>query len=100
MSSSPVISENNPKNREVFAETGGLYGPWPSPEKHNIFCIKYDQKKIIYNDTSEQWEFYDLKNDPDEISNIYDTIDSNTKSQYKKRLIFYLEKNNIDTKIS
>ena len=95
-----LVSENNPKNREVFAETGGLYGPWPSPEKHNTFCIKYDQKKIIYNDTPEQWEFYDLKNDPDEINNVYDAIDSNTKSEYKKRLIFYLEKNNINTKIS
>ncbi len=96
----PFVSETNSKDREVFAETGGLYGPWPSPEKHNLFCFKYAHKKIIYNDTSKQWEFYDLKNDPDEINNIYDIIDSSTKSEYEKRLVFYLNKNNIDTKIS
>ena len=38
------------ENRDVFIETGGLYGPWPSPKKHNVFCIKSNNKKLIYND--------------------------------------------------
>ena len=49
---------NKAKNREVFVETGGLYGPWPSPHKHNVFCIKFDNGKLIYNDTPQTWEFY------------------------------------------
>ena len=41
-------------------------------EKHNIFCVKIHGKKLIYNDTPQTWEFYDLKNDPNELHNIYD----------------------------
>ena len=96
----PLITENNMLDREVFAETGGLYGPWPSPEKHNVFCIKYDQKKLIYNDTPETWEFYDLENDPNELCNIYDITSSDTTSKFQQRLLFYLKQNNIQTKIS
>jgi len=59
-------------DRDIFVETGGLYGPWPSPEKHNVFCIRNKEKKLIYNDTPQTWEFYDLKNDPNELNNIYD----------------------------
>jgi arylsulfatase A-like enzyme len=95
----PLISDINSPDREVFAETGGLYGPWPSPEKHNVFCIKYNQKKLIYNNTPKTWEFYDLKKDPDEKNNIFDEH-SKIISQFKKRLIFYLEENNISTNIS
>ena len=54
------------ENRDVFIETGGLYGPWPSPKKHNVFCIKSNNKKLIYNDIPESWEFYDLLNDSSE----------------------------------
>ena len=32
------LKENNNESRDIFVETGGLYGPWPSPEKHNVFC--------------------------------------------------------------
>ena len=63
-------SENN--DREVFVETGGLHGPWPSPKRHNVFCVRKNNKKLIYNDTPETWEFYDLKNDPQEANNIHD----------------------------
>lgn len=87
------------KNHEVFAETGGLYGPWPSPEKHNVFCLKYDNKKIIYNDTPETWEFYDLKNDPNEKNNMYEN-NNETVDKMKSRLLNYLKKNMIETKIS
>ena len=39
------IENPNAEDREVFVETGGLYGPWPSPKKHNVFCVKINQKK-------------------------------------------------------
>ena len=90
---------NDNKNNETFAETGGLYGPWPSPEKHNVFCLKQDNKKIIYNDTPETWEFYDLRDDPNEKNNRYED-DDETITNMKSRLTDYLKNNNIETKIS
>ena len=52
-------------------KTGGLYGPWPSPKKHNVFCLRKNNKKLIYNDTPQSWEFYDLLDDPNENHNIF-----------------------------
>ena len=95
----PLIYDTNTEDREVFAETGGLYGPWPSPEKHNVFCVKINHKKIIYNDTPKTWELYDLKKDPNEINNIYDE-NLELAKKLKERLLAYLKENNIKTKIS
>ena len=95
----PLIYETDTEDREVFAETGGLYGPWPSPEKHNVFCVKINHKKLIYNDTPKTWELYDLEKDPNEINNIYDENPELTK-KLKERLLVYLKENNIKTKIS
>ena len=80
-------------------ETGGLYGPWPSPEKHNVFCIRSKEKKLIYNDTPQTWEFYDLKNDPNEINNIYD---ENLEEMIilKNQLLEHLKTFNKDTKLT
>ena len=91
----------NPSNeeREVFVETGGLYGPWPSARKHNVFCIRSNQKKLIYNDTPKTWELYDLEKDPMEINNIYEE-NLLIVQDLKKRLIWNLNDNNIVTKIS
>jgi hypothetical protein len=33
--------------REVFVETGGLYGPWPSPKKHSVFCVRKNNKTAL-----------------------------------------------------
>ena len=95
----PLINNPNSNEREVFVETGGLYGPWPSPKKHNVFCVRKNKKKLIYNDTPQTWEFYDLMNDPKEKSNIYDE-NLEEVIQMKKRLIHYLKDNKIDTNIS
>ena len=85
--------------KEVFIETGGLYGYWPSPKKHNVFAIRYNDKKLIYNDSSEKWEFYNLEKDPKEILNIYDK-NLEEVIKFKELLIGYLKRLNIDTKIS
>tara|TARA_Y100000590_G_scaffold145031_1_gene166686 strand:+ start:5298 stop:6434 length:1137 start_codon:yes stop_codon:yes gene_type:complete len=90
----PLVEKNSNPEREIFAETGGLYGPWPSPEKHNVFCYKYNSKKIIYNQTPNTWEFYDLKSDPDELDNIYRN-NSDIIKLYKKRLENFLKNNGI-----
>ena len=83
----------------MFVETGGLYGPWPSPTKHNVFCVRSNNKKLIYNDVPETWEFYDLKNDPDELDNIY-SENSEEIIFFRQRLIHYLNENEIDTKLN
>jgi len=86
-------------DRDVFAETGGLYGPWPSPKKHNVFCIKIKNKKLIYNDVPETWEFYDLLKDPCELENIYDENLSDVV-ELKNKMIYYFNENKIQTNLS
>jgi len=88
------IENPNAEDREVFVETGGLYGPWPSPKKHNVFCVRKNNKKLIYNKTPKTWEFYDLESDPKELNNIYDE-ESQLEQSYKEILYRYLKDNSI-----
>ena len=90
----PMIQDKNTQEREVFVETGGLYGPWPSPKKHNVFCVRKNNKKLIYNKTPKTWEFYDLESDPKELNNIYDE-ESQLEQSYKEILYRYLKDNSI-----
>lgn len=94
-----LLDSTNASDREVFIETGGLYGPWPSPRKHNVFCVRSKYKKLIYNDTPETWEFYDLESDPEEKCNIFD-VTSDEVIKFQNRLLYHLKENNISTKIS
>jgi len=94
-----LVNDDSSNDRVIFVETGGLYGPWPSPKKHNVFCIKHKNKKLIYNDEPETWEFYDLDIDPDEENNIFDESSVMVKD-LKEELLKHFKENNIDTKIS
>jgi len=94
-----LLNSNNLLEEKIFIETGGLYGYWPSPKKHNVFAVRYQNKKIIYNDSSENWEFYNLEKDPKEISNIYEK-NLPEVIKFKELLIGYLKRLSIDTKIS
>ena len=60
------------KERFIYSETGGLYGPWPSPDEPNVKCIRSDNWKLIHNLTPDTWELYNLKADPEETLNLYD----------------------------
>ena len=91
----PFLENNEEKDRDVFVETGGLYGPWPSPEKHNVFCVKSNGKKLIYNEKPQTWEYYDLELDPREENNLYDISSLNVQN-LKKLLLKFLKENNID----
>lgn len=95
----PIINDVDTKDRDAFIETGGLYGPWPSPKKHNVFAIRSKNKKLIYNDTPETWEFYNLNDDPKEKTNIYDEK-SNEIQEFKLKLYSFMKENNIETKLS
>lgn len=57
-------------SRTAYVETGGLYGPHPSPKSPNVKCIRTDEWKIIYNTTTRKKEFYNLKKDPMERNNL------------------------------
>mgnify|MGYP001601586926 CR=1 FL=1 len=87
------------EEREIFVETGGIYGPWPSAKKHNVFCVRSQQKKLIYNDTPETWEFYKISEDPNEMNNIYDEKLEDVK-KFKKKMMFYFNENKINTKLT
>ena len=56
----------------VFSETGALHGPYPSPKEPNVFCIKNSKYKLMYLKTPNEWKLFDLENDPNEISDIFD----------------------------
>jgi len=95
----PIIQGTEKTERPSFIETGGLYGPWPSPKKHNVFAIRINRKKLIFNDTPETWEFYDLDTDPNEEKNLY-SKDNAEIQVLKSKLIAHLVANNIHTNIS
>lgn len=89
-----LIEKPESGDREVFVETGGLYGFWPSPKKHNVFCIRINDKKLIYNAVPQSWEFYDIKNDPEELNNLYDKK-LNEVSELKSKILCFFKENNI-----
>ena len=70
-----------PKDRIAYVETGGLGGPWPSPNKPNVVCVRTPSYKLIHNKTPNTWEFYDLISDPHEAKNLI-----NKNSKHKKLL--------------
>jgi arylsulfatase A-like enzyme len=65
----PFVSGNR-EARVAYSETGGLGGPNPSPEQHNIQCIRTNKWKLIYNKASKKKELYDLENDSKERDNL------------------------------
>ena len=77
---------DNHNEREVFSETGALHGLYPSPEKPNVYCIKTKKYKLIYFETPNEWNLYDLENDPLEQKNIFGTGISSEKVLQEKLL--------------
>jgi len=92
------IENPSSTDRDIFVETGGLYGPWPSPKKHNVFCLRKNNSKLIYNDTPQTWEFYDLLDDPNELNNLFS--ESSEIKSLQNELISFLKQNNIQTHLT
>jgi len=84
-------TQNIENNRYTFSETGALHGPYPSPEESNIFCIKNVDYKLIYNKDNNEWEFYDLKNDPNELKNISGT-GIEIEEEFQKELLRWVNR--------
>ena len=59
------------ENDYTFSETGALHGPYPSPEKSNVFSIKTSTHKLIFLKDQDEWLLYDLQNDPKELNNLF-----------------------------
>ena len=64
------IIKNPKEERIAYSETGGIGGPTPSPEVHNIYGVRTNTWKLIYNKTNNKRELYDLIKDPLEENNL------------------------------
>ena len=89
-----ISNKNELDGRFTFSETGGVEGPWPSPKEPNVKCIRNHKWKLIHNLTPDNWELYDLENDPQENNNL---INSHPKiSDYLKVKILDIENNGMN----
>src|SRR3989344_5374552 len=65
----PIINGKQDE-RIAYSETGGLGGPTPSPEVHNVQAVRTNEWKLIYNKTNKKREFYHLTEDKEEKNNL------------------------------
>ncbi len=79
------------ENKYAFSETGALHGPFPSPEKSNVFCIKGENMKLIYLVQPNRWELYDLEKDPQEKNNIIGQ-NENIEETLKEKLVEWMNR--------
>jgi len=86
-----VIDLNDTNPRIAFSETAGLSGPYPSPFKPNIHCVRSSGWKLIWNRTTDKKELYNLKSDPNETENLYGQGISQERI-LDKQLLRYLQR--------
>lgn len=65
-----LMNKGGNDERIAYCETGGLGGPTPSPEKHNVKAVRTDKWKLIYNETNKKKELYNLEEDKEEKNNL------------------------------
>lgn len=96
----PLLKGEQPKDwrKEIYYH----YYEYPSvhmiPRHYGIRTRRY--KLMHFYQFGEQWEFYDLKNDPDEISNIYGQkihlkLQNRLKQRLKNLQFYYEDKSDI-----
>ena len=95
VSFSDYLVDGNTELKEkqfTFSETGALHGPYPSPKEPNVFCIKNSKEKLIYYQTPQKWEYFDLDKDPKELENKFDENDTKI-IELKERLTNWMNRN-------
>ena len=79
----PLLRGGQPKDWR----TGWYYRYYHYPADHRVqphYGVRTDRFKLIYFNRLEQWEFFDLKNDPRELKNVYaDPAYINTVNELK-----------------
>ena len=66
-----LIDGSESGSRIGFCETGGLGGPYPSPNAPNVHCVRSEKWKLIFNRTPKTYELFEVDDDPDEKNNLY-----------------------------
>ena len=72
-----------------------MYYRYYHPGDHNVaahYGVRTDRYKLIYFDKLDQWELYDLKNDPIEMHNLYDDPTSAALIKQLKAELYRLKK--------
>ena len=67
----PVINNLESDDREAFTETGGLTGPSPSPNAHNVHSYRDGEWKLTFQSTNNKVELYNIVDDPEEKVNLH-----------------------------
>lgn len=75
----------------AYSETGGLQGPHPSPYQPNVFCIKTNNHKLIFHQTPNEWNLFDLIKDPQEQNNLYGK-NSTIENELKHKLVEWINR--------
>ena len=85
----PVIEGGKLKRKGQYYHYYEFPHGWHSVKKH--YGVRTDNFKLIhyYNDSSE-WELFDLKNDPQEMNNIYNDTKYNSKQKELHELLIEL----------
>jgi len=84
------------KKKFTYSETGGLNGPWPSPNAPNVKCIRSEKWKLIHNLTPDTWELYNIISDSKEENNLYEKH-QRIALKFKEKLRHIEEKCQIST---
>lgn len=77
-----------------------MYYRYYHPGHHNVaahYGVRTDRYKLIFFDKLNQWELYDLKNDPGEMTNIYGNKENASLVTRLKKEMYRLKKELGDT---
>ena len=85
----PVINGHDTEERWAYSETGGVDGPFPSPDVANVRCVTDGKWKLIQNTTTNKFELYDLINDPEEEKNLYG-VEQDQQQRLWEKMIEYI----------
>ncbi|MFW5831785.1 MAG: sulfatase [Prolixibacteraceae bacterium] len=70
----PLLKNEKPNNwRDVAYYHYYAWPDWHMVQPH--YGIRSDRYKLIHFYTTDEWELFDLKNDPDEMQNVYSSPD-------------------------